>query len=115
MQFQRGGFPFSVESLISNSNSKPNQNGDKPPSSSPVQTSGYQTNFSVDRLLDKQERNEDVEKKDSNLPRGKEENVAETQNVDDNFSWLHSTRYDPPPSKYKLKSSSILLVENYVH
>lgn len=93
--FQRGRFPFSVESLIS----KPCQDGDKTPSSSPVRTSGNQSNFSVERLLDKQERNHFVEKKVQNLPRSKEENVMETQSFDENYSWLHSTRYDPPPSK----------------
>ena len=103
IQFPRRGFPFSVESLIS----KPDHNGEKPPPSSPVRTTGHQSNFSVERLLDKQERNRETGKKVTELPRNKEDNAVEAQPLDGNYSWLHSTRYDPPPSKFNSDLSQL--------
>lgn len=89
------GISFSVESLIS----KSDQNGDSQANS--TRAPGLPINFSVERLLDKQldvrggeaakitEPSVDLatERKDTN------ESVEWTED----FPWMHSTRYDPPP------------------
>ena len=101
------GISFSVESLIS----KSDQNGDSQANS--TRAPGLPINFSVERLLDKQldvrggeaakitEPSVDLanERKDTN------ESVEWTED----FPWMHSTRYDPPPRKLKISVVYIYL------
>lgn len=94
---------FSVESLIS----KPDQNGDI--SANSARAPGLPINFSVERLLDKQNVRGGETPKNSEpsvdwASEGKETN--ERAEWTEDFPWMHSTRYDPPPRK--LKSSFLL-------
>lgn len=85
---------FSVESLIS----KPDQNGDI--SANSTRAPGLPINFSVERLLDKQNVRGGETPKNSEpsvdwASEGKETN--ERAEWTEDFPWMHSTRYDPPP------------------
>lgn len=98
------GISFSVESLIA----KPEHlSATERPEDSSARTSGLPAiSFSVERLLHKQDiGGEDVKKRDT-LKDVKETEEGERHWQDD-FPWMHSTRYDPPPRKLKLEFSLI--------
>lgn len=93
------GISFSVESLIS----KPEQNGDSPSNSS--RTPGLPINFSVERLLDKQDvrGGEAVRSAEPSIDSTTEsKDTNERVEWTEDFPWMHSTRYDPPPRKSKI-------------
>lgn len=87
---------FSVESLIS----KPDQNGDITTNS--TRSPGLPINFSVERLLDKQDIRGGEAAKNSevnvDLPSDRKD-INERVDWAEDFPWMHSTRYDPPPRK----------------
>lgn len=88
------GISFSVESLIS----KSDQNGDSQANS--ARAPGLPINFSVERLLDKQEfrGGEAAKITEPSLKLVKEsKDTNERLEWTDDFPWMHSTRYDPPP------------------
>ena len=93
------GISFSVESLIS----KPDQNGDSPANS--ARAPGLPINFSVERLLDKQDvrGGEAVKGTESSIDlAGEGKDTNERMEWTEDFPWMHSTRYDPPPRKFKI-------------
>ena len=95
---------FSVESLIS----KPDQNGDI--SANSTRAPGLPINFSVERLLDKQNVRGGEAPKSSEpsvdwASDGKEAN--ERVEWTEDFPWMHSTRYDPPPRKLRIVISVV--------
>lgn len=85
---------FSVESLIS----KSDQNGDSAANS--IRSPGLPINFSVERLLDKQDVRGGETAKNSvltvDLP-SERKDMNERVEWTEDFPWMHSTRYDPPP------------------
>ncbi|XP_074614779.1 homeobox protein MSX-1-like [Acropora palmata] len=85
---------FSVESLIS----KPDQNGDITANS--TRSPGLPINFSVERLLDKQDVRGGEAAKNSevnvDVP-SERKDINERVDWAEDFPWIHSTRYDPPP------------------
>jgi hypothetical protein len=87
---------FSVEALIS----KP---GQKTRSNIINDTNlGSQSNFSVERILNKQcSREEELENK-IEVSTLEKRNSRDTEDNSSDFPWMHSTRYDPPPSKFIL-------------
>ena len=89
---------FSVESLIS----KSDQNGDSAANS--IRSPGLPINFSVERLLDKQDVRGGETAKNSvltvDLP-SERKDMNERVEWTEDFPWMHSTRYDPPPRKLK--------------
>lgn len=88
------GISFSVESLIS----KPGQNGDNPANS--ARAPGLPINFSVERLLDKQDvrGGEAVKGTEPSIDfAGESKDTNERVEWTEDFPWMHSTRYDPPP------------------
>lgn len=90
------GISFSVESLIS----KSDQNGDSQANS--ARAPGLPINFSVERLLDKQEfRGGEAAKITEPSLKLVKENKDTNERLEwtDDFPWMHSTRYDPPPRK----------------
>ena len=93
---------FSVESLIS----KPDQNGDSAANS--TCSTGLPINFSVERLLDKQDVRGGEAAKNSvpsvDLP-SERKDIDERVEWTEDFPWMHSTRYDPPPRKCKILRS----------
>lgn len=93
------GISFSVESLIS----KPDQNGDSPANS--ARAPGLPINFSVERLLDKQDvrGGEAVKGTEPSIDLASEsKDTNERVEWTEDFPWMHSTRYDPPPRKLKI-------------
>lgn len=109
------GISFSVESLIS----KPDQNGDSPANS--TRAPGLPINFSVERLLDKQDvrGGEAAKSTEPSIDLASErKDTNERMEWTDDFPWMHSTRYDPPPRKlkisvvYQFKVSSLVLCYN---
>lgn len=90
---------FSVESLIS----KPDQNGDS--SANSTRAPGLPINFSVERLLDKQDvrGGEATKSSEPSVDLASEhKDVNERVEWTEDFPWMHSTRYDPPPRKLKI-------------
>lgn len=85
---------FSVEALISKPGQKSTNVNDS--------TSGLHTNFSVERLLNKQcSKEEEIETKaETTSPERRDS--KDTEETTSDFPWMHSTRYDPPPSKFIL-------------
>lgn len=93
------GISFSVESLIS----KPDQNGDSLANS--ARAPGLPINFSVERLLDKQDvrGGEAVKGTEPSIDLASEsKDTNERVEWTEDFPWMHSTRYDPPPRKFKI-------------
>lgn len=91
---------FSVEALIS----KPAQKTSNIINDTNL---GSQSNFSVERILNKQpSRNEENDSKvevctpDKRCAREPEESSSD-------YPWMHSTRYDPPPRKFTLSINSL--------
>lgn len=83
---------FSVEALIS----KPDHKTSTRENNSPVRHS----NFSVERLLNRHStKDDDVESKPEAASTERRDSKDDETSTD--FAWMHSTRYDPPPSKYK--------------
>lgn len=103
------GISFSVESLIS----KPDQNGDSPANS--ARAPGLPINFSVERLLDKQDvrGGEAVKSTEPSIDMTSEsKDTNERVEWSEDFPWMHSTRYDPPPRKLKI---SVVYLFTFFH
>lgn len=84
---------FSVEALIS----KPDQ---KSPASDTT-THAHQSNFSMDMILSRPSSNEeDLETKAEPSSQDRRDS-KESELTSTDFPWLHSTRYDPPPRKFR--------------
>lgn len=86
---------FSVEALISKS-------GQKSTNVINDSTSGIHTNFSVERLLNKQSSKEEGIETKAETTSPERRDSKDTEETTSDFPWMHSTRYDPPPSKFIL-------------
>lgn len=79
---------FSVEALIS-----------KPDIKTSTSSPGLNSSFSVERLLNRHSSKQDDIETKAESPASTERSDTK-DNDETDFPWMHSTRYDPPPSKY---------------
>lgn len=81
---------FSVEALISKPEPKSVDN-------EPVPV--HHSSFSMDSILRRSSRDEDLETRSESPSTGEQRDTKETEDPSTDFPWMRSTRYDPPPSK----------------
>ena len=91
---------FSVEALISKPVQKTSNIINEP-------NLGSHSNFSVERILNKQHSREEDNDSKVEVSSPDKRCAREQEETSSDYPWMHSTRYDPPPRKFILSMKPI--------